>query len=786
MPIEKWRELNARVKRMKKGEILDRSRQALATRCDAALGWMGYDFARNSRSLKPTSPGSFFFVPESVDPILALLKQRLPARAEQIIQEADQICEHRFDLLGYSGLYYGSSLGWDIDWHLDAVHGKRAPRKPFYRIRYLDYAECGDSKVIWELNRHQHLVTLAKAYRLGNDRRYADEILRQRRHWQAENPYPTGINWASSLEVAFRSLSWLWTYYLLRGAPGIPELREEWLRGLAVHGRHIERYLSTHFSPNTHLLGEGVALFFLGVLCPELRAGERWKSLGWQIVLSESERQVRNDGFHFEQSTYYHVYALDLFLHAAVMAAINNIPAPRTFEDRIEKMLTVLCLLGRSGPPPRFGDDDGGRLFDPRRNRSEHLLDPLATGAILFHRGDFKSVAGSLREETLWLLGVKGVEQWDQLEEAEVGQESTALPEAGYYVLSGSKTQLLADAGALGAQSGGHGHADALSVCLQSRGHSLLIDPGTFEYVGAGGDRDLFRGTAMHNTLCVDGKSQAETTTVFSWRRLTQSQVERWVQGHGFDLLVANHDGYKRLEPPVTHQRWVVSLKNEVYLVRDVVGGSGKHRIDIAWHLGRDLEQTHDCVFRVRGESYGLAFFPAQKDWSMETRQDCWSPAYGQKVPATVLNFGVEAPLPMEFGVLLMTSEDVDRNTGSFRHIERTPDSNITRYEYAAEGSRYSFYFSDCGEAWRTGLLGSDARYVCHEQGLAAKEHLMFCDGSYVAIDGSTELRASRQIAWAELFIDDAGRKLFSSDKSAILDKTAAKLASDTASTISE
>src|SRR5208283_3543402 len=247
MPIEKWNRLHERLGRMKRDEILDRSRQALAKRADSALGWMGYDFRKRARSHGPGARGNFFFAPESVDSVLALLKERLPGRAEQIIQEANQVCGHRFDLLGYLALNYGSRQGWNIDWHLDAVHGKRAPKKAFYRVRYLDYAECGDSKVIWELNRHQHLLTLAKAYRLTHDRRYADEILRQRRHWLAENPYPVGINWSSSLEVAFRSLSWLWTYHLLQGSPGIPDFRDEWLPGLALHGRHIERYLSTYF-----------------------------------------------------------------------------------------------------------------------------------------------------------------------------------------------------------------------------------------------------------------------------------------------------------------------------------------------------------------------------------------------------------------------------------------------------------------------------------------------------------------------------------------------------------
>src|SRR5579859_3581519 len=527
MNLRRWRQAAQRLTQMDRVELRDRVQQAWSSRQDALLARLGHDFGRNE--LRPgCKAGKFFFAADAVEPILALVRDRLPGHAESIVRQADGICRHRFDLLGHVALDYGSP----IDWHLDAVHKKRAPRKAFYKIRYLDFAEVGDSKVTWELNRHQHLVTLAKAYRLTGERRYADEAVWQWRHWQAENPYPIGINWASSLEVAFRSLSWLWMYHLLQGAAAIPDLRHEWLRALAVSGRHMERHLSTYFSPNTHLLGEGVALFFLGTLCPELPAADRWKALGWTIVVQEAERQVREDGFHFEQSTYYHVYALDFFLHFAILANANGMSLPKSFEVTIERMLTALCLLSRGGGPPRFGDDDGGRLFDPRRNRTDHLLDPLSSGAILFHRGDFKSAAGGLREETLWLLGVEGVRQWDALETVAPAAESVSLEDAGIYLLvADGPTQLAVDAGPLGDPSGAHGHADALSVCLQSRGHSLLIDPGTYEYVGPASDRNRYRGTAMHNTLGVDGLDQAEPAGPFSWHRLPKTRVEQWIQG---------------------------------------------------------------------------------------------------------------------------------------------------------------------------------------------------------------------------------------------------------------
>jgi hypothetical protein len=171
---------------------------------------------------------------------------------------------------------------------------------------------------------------------------------------------------------------------LLAGTPACADFRSELAPALAFHGRYIERYLSTYFSPNTHLLGEAVALFFLGTLYPQMPRAARWKESGWQIVLREAGRQVRPDGVYFEQSLYYHVYALDFFLYARLLAARNGMEIPPAYDAVVGRMLDVVAALAQSGPAEGFGDDDGGRLWNPRRNRTEQMTDPLALGAVMY------------------------------------------------------------------------------------------------------------------------------------------------------------------------------------------------------------------------------------------------------------------------------------------------------------------------------------------------------------------------------------------------------------------
>jgi Heparinase II/III-like protein/Heparinase II/III N-terminus len=746
-------------------ELFDRVRQENCKRLDASLAHLGYEFAAGELNAGPARQPRFFFQPEGVPALISALRERLPQQAELIVRQAEKICRHRFDLMGYEDL----DCGEEIDWHCDHVHGKRAPRKPFYQIRYLDFEEVGDSKVTWELNRHQHFVTLAKAYWLTGEEKFPAEIFRQWRHWHAVNPYPIGINWVSSLEVAFRSLSWLWMYFLLARSAVMPAgFHQQWLRAQALNGRHINRYLSTFFSPNTHLLGEAVALFFLGTLCPELRSSNDWKQRGWEIVLHESGRQVRADGFHFEQSTYYHVYALDFFLHAAILASVNGLTLPAEFEHTLEKMLDALFVLSRPGLPPRFGDDDGGRVFDPARNCSEHLLDPLATGAVLFGRGDFKFITGGLREETLWLLGEQGVEEWDRVPTAPPKHESAALASSGIYIMPGRELtcQLVVDAGPLGALAAGHGHADALSICVNSKGRALLSDSGTFEYVGDGPERNLLRGTGAHNTLRIDGADQSDVRGPFSWMHLPSAKAEVWIQGETFDLFVGSHDGFTRLAQPVMHQRWIFSLKGNFWVVRDLAVGEGQHRLEISWHLGPEMQLQQGNIVGVRNGEDQLAILTVEgHGWSQEGHKDWWSPCYGRKQPNMVLNFSTVARLPAEFVTLLVPLEVGTTDVGKIIcDPSKNREESVKGYRCTTPDARHGFFFGKAGESWKSEAWASDAEFLYwamdrHNQ----VRHLIFCNGSWVDVDDKRLVMCERKVSRCELLLEETGFNILSS-----------------------
>src|SRR5258708_24526247 len=223
--------------------------------------------------------------------------------AAEVARIADQILIHRFPILGVT-----VETGPTIDWRRDYLNKVSTGTPYFRRLPYLDFSRAGDHKVTWELNRHQHLTLLAQAFLLTGRREYLEEAFRQIESWLAANPFLRGINWASALEVGFRALSWCWFWHLAGGEMGA-ELRTRFFAELYRHGRYLELNLSVFFSPNTHLLGEAVALHALGAWFPDWPDSRRWRDTRRRITEEQLRPQGRDDGRHFEHSGYYHAYA---------------------------------------------------------------------------------------------------------------------------------------------------------------------------------------------------------------------------------------------------------------------------------------------------------------------------------------------------------------------------------------------------------------------------------------------------------------------------------------------
>src|SRR5262249_17020482 len=373
--------------------------------------------------------------------VVGMMNHRFPDERDAIIKTAEGALAGKFSLLGHAELSFRDPPDSPIDWRLDPVSGKRAPLRHWSKLHPLEPLGGGDPKVVWEVNRHAHFVTLGQAYWLTDDNRFAAAFVDQVSAWIDANPVGIGINWASSLEVAFRSIAWLWALNLCIGSREVtPDFFARLLKSLIAHGRHIERYLSYYFSPNTHLTGEALGLFYLGLALPELDRAEGWRNLGLRILFDQATKQVRADGVYFEQSSYYHRYTTDIYTHLFALAQADGGMMRRETEAmlrrKLEALLDHLMWITRpDGSSPLFGDDDGGRLIRLSARTANDFRDTLAIGAAVLKRGDWKHVAGAAPAEMLWMIGPEGVEGYDRLRAETPREISKGFESGGYFVM---------------------------------------------------------------------------------------------------------------------------------------------------------------------------------------------------------------------------------------------------------------------------------------------------------------------------------------------------------------
>ena len=577
------------------------------------------------------------------------------------LKHCDEIVEGRFDLLGLKGLDFGNP----VDWNLEPVSGKRSPLVHWSRVEELDAAESGDKKIVWELNRHQHFILLGQAYWLTNDERYARAFASQLSSWIEQNRPKLGINWISSLEIAFRSISWIWGLYFFRHSTALtPELFWQALKVLYLNARHIETYLSTYFSPNTHLTGEALGLYYLGTIFPEFSDASRWRSTGRQILLEQLPLHVKDDGVYFEQSSYYHRYTTDFYLHFRLLAALNNDSLPELVDDKLQKLLDHLMYITRpDGTMPLFGDDDGGRLmiFDPAELKND-CRSTLATAAVVFDRADYKFVAGGPAREILWL---SSFDKFEAIKPVGPRQQSVAFREGGYYVMRDGWTAdanyLLFDCGPHGVFNCGHAHADALAFDLAAKGRTLLVDPGTFSYTGSSEARDWFRSSAAHNTLTLDGESSSIPAGPFSWSSVAKIECTSWLSDEQFDFVSGRHDGYQRLATPATHSRSILFIKNDYWIVLDEVQSKGNHVADLRFHFDAGANPLIEATSKpaIEERRLGVTVFGGEGRWR---REEGWvSHCYGSRERTRLYSYSAQTAGDQRFVTFLLPQVEAAR-----------------------------------------------------------------------------------------------------------------------------
>ena len=318
------------------------------------------------------------------------IASRVPDRAKAaIIADADRLLKGEWEMLGV--------VRTDMecpDWFFDPVTGRRsAPDKYAFALNQRDESAVGNIKQVWEVNRLQHLTLLAAAWYLTGEEPYAQRVSGQLQSWWRENPFLSGVNWTSGIELGVRLINFAWIRRLLAtwpGAAGLFEHNELAVRQIRWHQEYLAAFESRGSSANNHVIAEAAGQLAASCAFPWFPESGRWRRESAQLLEREIAHNTFPSGINRELASDYHGFVAELGFFAAVEASVAGQP----LSDATWRLLCAMgdvmaALVDERIQPPRQGDSDEGRvvLLDaPEHNRWPALL---ALSDALFGRRDW-------------------------------------------------------------------------------------------------------------------------------------------------------------------------------------------------------------------------------------------------------------------------------------------------------------------------------------------------------------------------------------------------------------
>lgn len=511
---------------------------------------------------------NFFYSKKNIEKIRFFYEENIDIR-ENILKEAEQILEHKFDLLGSGKINLGKKIKWNEDFKSGFVW-----KNKFYKdIKIVDLTNNADVKVPWELSRFQHLFTLGKAYWITNDKKYYSECKEEIEDWIAGNPVYMSVNWTCAMDVAIRAVSWIFFYFHFKDLiDNDKEFLNKFNNSLYNHGRFIYLNLEKGLGlANNHYLSDLVGLFYLGIYFNELKNNEvkRWLNFSKKELEKEMFIQNNGDGSNYESSTSYHRLVTELIFFPMILGEKNNIKFSKEYKNRLEKMFEFLAkIIKTNGKIPMIGDVDNGRLLILSNYSSwevNDVRDLLSLGGEYFNSTLLKNSGAIRKEDKLWIFTSSSDE------EEKYYKESVKFDDGGYYILRNNDIYCFIRCGELSCRGqGGHSHNDQLSFELNIGGEDFIVDTGTGVYTADKDIRNLFRSTKQHNTVYIVGYEQNyfNENNLFEMREETFAKCTKFKENY----FEGKHQGYlKKLA--IIHKR-KIELKNKKIEIKDFIENS--------------------------------------------------------------------------------------------------------------------------------------------------------------------------------------------------------------------
>ncbi|NLO19702.1 MAG: hypothetical protein GX121_07505 [Ignavibacteria bacterium] len=486
-----------------------------------------------------------------------------------------------------------------IDWNYDLLTGFRWDSSQLGKKIKLNQGEGIDIKNIWELGRMQHLLIFPIASVLAQQEQkdskvpnqYFEEFKSQILDFIQSNKYTYGVHWSVAMEAGIRATNWLIAFYVYKNAGFIADeiFNKVFEKSLFEHLLFICENLEwSNGIRGNHYLANIVAMLFLSAFLPTTEFTKKTLYFATQELCNEILVQFNEDGSNFEASLPYHYFSTEIVLAGLwlifslkenkIKDMLKVEPCRFIKKKKIQPFKKQLFSINKNN----FSIDLNAALYERISKILDFSHNLLKSNGKAEQIGDNDSGFFISAEIEPFLK-----EFWEHLllkiSPPEIKQ-FYFYKDFGIFIKRTNQYFATIRCGSIGQRGkGGHSHNDQLSLTLNLFGVDFLVDPGTYSYTGQPKLRNLFRSTAYHNTLSIEGMEQNEwaenNLDDLFWFKTdrTKSKMIEYSEKH----FIAEHYGFGK-----PHRR-------EIFFHDDFIEGidfckiKGKKRV--CFHLSPDI-----------------------------------------------------------------------------------------------------------------------------------------------------------------------------------------------------
>lgn len=682
------------------GYELQRSSGLMSRRMRSVAGWQSWD-------LKTIARGT------SADDVLA---RRRRGDRPFFFRDARSLAGKLGALLGGSGSelvvvdankilagnlpYFGRltfACGFPPQWFRNPVTGQEvAADRQWMQMRFAS-SDFGDLKFILEPSRFLFVYPLIRAYAISGEERFAEAFWTSIDDWADKNPPMSGPLWICGQESSLRVMAWSFSLYGFLHSPATTPRRISLLLSMiAAHAWRTAQTLGYARSQRSnHLISEAVGLWTVGTLFPELQDALVWKQQGNHLMREAVLDQITPQGVFLQNSFNYQRMVLQQLLWVIRLAEINHQAIDPAIIERATAGMNFLeqFVDSESGQAPNHGSNDGSYILPLSQCGYEDFRPLLRTGNCVLNSGN-PLPSGLWDEIAIW-MGSDNARLTNH--ESKVECSSSDRSASGYHRLGTETSWALVRAGRYSRRPF---QADQLHLDLWWRGINIARDAGTYLYNGDPPWNNGLAGSAVHNTVTLDGQDQMRRAGRFLWLDWAQASGKSVSSSSGpdgpkiLDTFIGEHDGYRRFG--VTHRRKVYFIAEKAWVVVDDLLGAGEHEPTLHWLLpdfkfeinsaspfsARLTVGEQSLRWHIFSSSPGTAaVVRGGQNVSQETGGEIEnelkneeilgleSPTYGEISPAISLVYRVRAALPVRIATVICDEREIEVRQAGARVI---------------------------------------------------------------------------------------------------------------------